>query len=71
MEPIILPSMAERLKPLRKEKSKMQKEMAEYLGVTERHYQKIEYGKINISATMLMVLADYFHVTTDFLLGRD
>lgn len=71
MEPIILPSMAERLKPLRKEKGKMQKEMAEYLGVTERHYQKVEYGKVNVSATMLMALADYFHVTTDYLLGRD
>lgn len=70
MEPIILPSMAERLKPLRKGKGKMQKEMAEFLGVTERHYQKVEYGKVNVSATMLIALADYFHVTTDYLLGR-
>ena len=40
-------------------------------GITERHYQKIEYGHINISATMLITLADYFHVTTDYLLGRE
>ena len=45
--------------------------MAELLGVTERHYQKIEYGHINVSATTLILLADYFHVTTDYLLGRE
>ena len=48
-----------------------QKDMAELLGVTERHYQKIEYGHINVSATTLILLADYFHVTTDYLLGRE
>lgn len=67
---LILPSLAERLKPLRKEKGKKQKEMAELLQVTERHYQKIEYGHINISATTLLTLADYFGVSTDYLLGR-
>ena len=46
---LILPSLAERLKPLRKEKKKTQKDMAALLGITERHYQKIEYGHINIS----------------------
>lgn len=71
MEERILPSLAERLKPLRKAKGKTQKEMSELLQVTERHYQKIEYGHINISATMLIALADYFQVTTDYLLGRD
>ena len=68
---LILPSLAERLKPLRKGEGKTQKEMAELLQVTERHYQKIEYGHINISATMLLALADYFGVTTDYLLGRE
>ena len=68
---LILPSLAERLKPLRKRKKKTQKDMAELLGITDRHYQKIEYGQINVSATTLMTLADYFHVTTDYLLGRE
>lgn len=71
MEECILPSLAERLKPLRKAKKQTQKDMAERLEVTERHYQKIEYGHINISATTLIKLADYFQVTTDYLLGRD
>ena len=68
---IILPGLAERLKPLRKEKKKTQVEMAELLGITDRHYQKIEDGQINIPATTLIALADYFRVTTDYLLGRE
>ena len=59
-----------RLKELRSEKGVKQLEIAEVLGCTPNHYQKIEYGQINISATSLMVLADYFGVTTDYLLGR-
>ena len=65
----ILPGLAERLKPLRKAKKMTQVEMAEFLGITDRHYQKIEYGQINVPATTLIALADYFHVTTDYLLG--
>jgi len=68
---IILPSFAERLKPLRKSKKKTQKEMAELLGCTERHYQKIEYGHINVPATTVIYLAKYFNVSTDYLLGQD
>ena len=66
MTEVILPGLAGRLKPLRNEKKMTQKEMAALLDCTEGHYQKIEYGKIN-----LMELADFFGVTTDYLLGRD
>ena len=59
-----------RLKALRKEKHAKQAEMAELLGISSSHYQKIEYGQINIPAISLMILADYFGVTTDYLLGR-
>lgn len=67
---IVLPSFAERVKPLRREKGVTQKQMAELLGCTEQHYQKIEYGKVNVPATTVIFLADYFGVTTDYLLGR-
>ena len=60
-----------RLKELRRREHNTQKDMAELLGITDRHYQKIEYGQINVSAATLMTLADYFHVTTDYLLGRE
>lgn len=68
---IILPSFAERVKPLRKEKKVTQKQMAEFLNCTEQHYQKIEYGQVNVPATTVIFLADYFGVTADYLLGRE
>ena len=71
MTEVILPGLAGRLKPLRNEKKMAQKEMAALLDCTEGHYQKIEYGKINLSALQMMELADFFGVTTDYLLGRD
>ena len=70
MQSIILPSLAQRLKPLRKEKNLTQKQMAELLGCTEQHYQRIEYGKINLPSTTLLFLTDYFNVSADYLLGR-
>ena len=45
--------------------------MAKLLGCTDRHYQKIEYGQINVPATTVIFLADYFGVTADYLLGRE
>lgn len=67
---LILPGVSQRLKPLRNSKGLTQKEMAALLGCTDRHYQKIEYGEVNLPSTTLIFLADYFGVTTDYLLGR-
>ena len=44
--------------------------MAEFMNMTDRNYQRMEYGRINVSATTLIFLADFFGVTTDYLLGR-
>ena len=68
---VILPSIAQRLKPLRKGKGLTQAKMAELLGMTDRNYQRFEYGKVNVTARTLIFLADYFGVTTDYLLGRE
>lgn len=67
---VVLPSFSERVKPLRQAKGVTQKQMAALLDCTEQHYQKIEYGTINVHATTVIFLADYFGVTTDYLLGR-
>lgn len=66
----ILPSFTERLKPLREERKITQKQMAELLNCTVQHYQRIEYGTINVHATTVILLADYLGVCTDYLLGR-
>ncbi len=63
--------LGERLKLLRKERKRLrQVDVAELLGITQAHYQRIEKGKINISALTLCALADYFGVSVDYLLGR-
>lgn len=61
---------AMRLRALRKERKLKQKEMAELLQCAERNYQRLEYGKTNVTATTLMFLCDFFHVSADYLLGR-
>ncbi len=68
---IVLPSFAERVKPLQKAKKATQRQMAELLDCTEQHYQKIEYGKVNVPAATVIFLADYFGVTANCLLGRE
>lgn len=59
-----------RLKMLRREKGITQKKLAELLDKTERHYQDMESGKINVPALTLIKLADFFDVTLDYLVGR-
>jgi len=67
---IKMPKFSVRIKELRKEKGITQSEMAELLECKERHYQRIEYGQINVPSLTLERLADYFEVSTDYLLGR-
>ena len=68
---VIMPIFSARLKELRKEKKRTQKDMAELLNCTDHHYQRIEYGQINVPSLDLVTLADYFDVSADYLLGLD
>ena len=70
MRKVQMPKFSARLKELRKEKRVKQKDMAELLECTYNHYQHIEYGNVNIPSLTLETLADYFEVSTDYLLGR-
>lgn len=60
----------QRVKALRKERHMTQKAMAAMLGKTERHYQDMEAGKINVPGLTLIQLADFFQVSLDYLVGR-
>ena len=61
---------AERLRELRKERHVTQKDMGEILGIQLRSYQRYESGDRRPDYEKLVALADYFDVTTDYLLGR-
>ena len=61
---------AERLRELRREKKVTQSKMADFLGIKLRSYQNYEGGSRRPDYEGLVALADYFDVTTDYLLGR-
>lgn len=60
----------ERLKELRNEKSFTQKTVANALGISITCYAGYEQGYREPDLKTLVRLADYFDVTTDYLLGR-
>ena len=59
-----------RLKYLREESGKTQSEVAKFLGITNQAYSFIENGQRRLSSKMLEDLANYFDVSTDYILGR-
>ena len=61
---------SERLKASRKSKGLTQKDLAAFLGISERGYQNYEMGKREPNLEVLKQLADFLGVTTDYLLGR-
>lgn len=61
---------AQRVKELRKERKKTQTEMAKFLGITPRAYQYYEGAEHYTDVPGLIKLADFFEVSTDYLLGR-
>ena len=63
-------TFAQRMKELRSEKKRTQTDMAELLGIKVRAYQYYESGTHYPEVPNLIKLADYFGVTTDYLLGR-
>jgi len=62
---------SERLKNLRKNKKLTQEYMANLLGITRQGYGKYEKSEAQPDFTTLEKLANFFGVTTDYLLGRE
>ena len=62
-----------KLKQLRKQKGINQDEAAELLGVSLSSYQKYEREKNSVTPSLevLIKIADFYGVTTDYLLGRE
>lgn len=61
---------AERLQEVRLQRKLTQKELAEHLKMTERSYQHYEGGTRRPNFEVLVALADFLDVSTDYLLGR-
>ena len=59
-----------RLKSLRTQHHKTQQEMADVLGISRQGYAKYENNLGEPDNSTLAKLADFFEVSTDYLLGR-
>lgn len=59
-----------RLRDLREDLDLSQKKLAQYLQVHQTTYSDYELGKLNIPVPVLHMLADYYNVSVDYLLGR-
>lgn len=59
-----------RLKQLREEKGIFQKDIADYLGVSITAITYYENEKRDMSPDTIIKLAEYFDVSTDYLLGK-
>ena len=60
----------ERLKALRKERDQRQEDMAKLLNVLRSTYGEYERGKIVPPFDKIKILADYFGVSVDYLMGN-
>lgn len=62
--------LAKRLKALREGRRIYQREMAEQLGLSFRGYQGYETNQTEPKLATLIAIADYYHVSIDYLVGR-
>lgn len=62
--------LSKRLKEIREEKGLSQRELAKLLNIDKSTVAKYETGERSPDADMIVKLADFFDVSTDFLLGR-
>ena len=59
------------LRDLRLKRHLTQKEAAENFSISQQTYQKYESGKVEPPYDLLCDFADFYGVTTDYLLGRE
>jgi len=60
----------ERLKELREEKGLSKRQLGTMLKVSDTSVSKWERGKMSPSLDVLLLLADFFNVSLDYLAGR-
>ena len=59
-----------RIRELREDHDLTQREIAAELGMPQPQYFRYEQGYRDIPTDILLHLADYYNVSTDYILGR-
>ena len=62
--------MYKRIRDLREDHDLTQKQVAKILNCSQQVYSNYELGQRDIPTAILIKLADYYNVTTDYILGR-
>lgn len=60
----------ENIRNLRIDRGYTQKQLGEYLGISQNTYSQYEIGVLNYPVDVVVKLADFYGVSTDYLLGR-
>lgn len=59
----------QRLRDLREDNDKYQKDIAEFLDISQQYYSEYEQGNRTITIEHLIKLADYYNTSIDYLVG--
>ncbi|MBQ9189025.1 MAG: helix-turn-helix transcriptional regulator [Clostridia bacterium] len=59
-----------RIRELREDSDMTQRQVAAYLHMTQPQYFRYEQGYRDVPTDILIALADLYHTTTDYILGR-
>lgn len=59
-----------RTRNLREDNDLTQKEMSNILNCSQQVYSNYELGQRDIPTALLIKIADYYNVSTDYILGR-
>ena len=62
--------MYPRIRALREDRDMNQTQLAKLLGMSQTGYSKYETGENDIPVAILEKLADLYHTSVDYLLGR-
>lgn len=60
----------QRIRDMREDAALTQEQVARILGIAQTVYSRYERGFQTISLGLLIQLADYYHVSLDYLVGR-
>ena len=60
----------QRIRDLREDKDLSQKDIAQYLNIKQNTYSRYETNERNMSLEIIGKLADYYHTSVDYLMGR-
>ena len=58
-----------RIRDLREDNDKLQKEIAQLLGISQQYYSEYENGNRTIPINHLITLANYYGTSIDYIVG--